>query len=270
MLWALQEDLESAAGFVSFNGRVFDIPLLEMRYMVGLRRRWALTAQPQLDLLHPARRLWRRMLPDCRLSTIERMQLGVERSQDDVPGAEIPGMYLDYLRTGNAGSMERVMYHNEIDILSLVGLSARILARYEQEDPQELHDAEALAVARWHQGAGRLEKAEAAYQAAMKTDDLELQLTTIRRFTSHLKRAGKRGQALDAWMLWHRLQPDEPEPCLELAKYYEWHARDLEQAIRWTEQALLSLTHWPEGWQRDRAWEAVEHRMKRLVRKLGS
>jgi uncharacterized protein YprB with RNaseH-like and TPR domain len=268
MLWALQEDLESASGFISFNGRVFDIPLLEMRYMIGLRRRWALTAQPQLDLLHPARRLWRRILPDCRLSTIERLQLGVERSEEDVSGSEIPGMYLDYLRTGDAGSMERVMYHNEVDILSLVGLSARILARYEQDNPRELQNAEALAVARWHQDAGRLDQAEAAYQAALQTGDLELQLAALKRYAGHLKRAGKREQALDVWALWHRLRPGDPIPCVELAKYYEWHAGDLAEAKRWAEQAMLSLTHWPEGWQRDRAWEAVEHRIKRLVRKL--
>jgi hypothetical protein len=204
------------------------------------------------------------------LSTIERLQLGVERSQADVPGAEIPGMHLDYLRPGDAGSMERVMYHNEIDILSLVGLSVGIFARYEQENPHELRDAEALAIARWHQDAGRPDQAEAAYQAAIQSDDLELRLAALRRYTSHLKRAGKREQALEAWMLWQRLRPDEPEPCVELAKYYEWHARDLDEANRWAEQALLSLTHWPEGWQRDRAWKAVEHRIKRLVRKLDS
>ncbi|HEY44339.1 MAG TPA: hypothetical protein G4O11_10190, partial [Anaerolineae bacterium] len=97
MLFALQENLESAEGFVSFNGRAFDLPLLEMRYMLGLRRHWSLNTWPQLDLLHPARRLWRLRLPDCTLGTLEKMQLDVKRTEEDVPGAMIPGMYLDYL-----------------------------------------------------------------------------------------------------------------------------------------------------------------------------
>lgn len=54
MLHALQGDIEVAAGFVSYNGRAFDLPLLEMRYMLGLRRHWSLSSWPQLDLLHPA------------------------------------------------------------------------------------------------------------------------------------------------------------------------------------------------------------------------
>jgi uncharacterized protein YprB with RNaseH-like and TPR domain len=268
MLWALQQDLESASGFVSFNGRAFDVPLLEMRYMIGLRRRWALTAWPQLDLLHPSRRLWRRILPNCTLNTIERLQLGIQRSEDDVPGSEIPGLYLDYLRTGDAGSMERVMYHNAVDILSLVGLSARVLDRYHQSDPRTLRGGEALAVARWHQSANRLEEAEAAFEAALETDNHEVQVAALRRYTSHLKRQGKHGQAIEPWIRWHQLQPEDPRPCVELAKYYEWRARDLPEAKRWTEEAMLALTHWPEDWRRDRAWKAVEHRLERLVHKL--
>lgn len=270
MLWALQPDLESASGFVSFNGRAFDIPLLEMRYMIGLRRHWALTARPQLDLLHPSRRLWRRILPDCTLNTIERLQLGIQRSQEDVLGSEIPRLYLEYLRTGDTQGMQRVLYHNAIDILSLVGLSARILDRYHQNNPRKLRGAEALAVARWHQVAQRIEEAEQAFEAALETNDPEVQVATLRRYTAHLKRRGKHEQALDPWIRWHQLEPDDPRPCVELAKYYEWQAHDLHEAKRWAEQAMISLTHWPEDWRRDRAWEAVEHRIKRLVRKLNA
>jgi uncharacterized protein YprB with RNaseH-like and TPR domain len=127
MLHALSDDLEAAAGFVTFNGRAFDLPLVEMRYQMGLRRRWALTRSPHLDLLFPSRRLWRNHLPDCTLGTIERQVLGVERGEQDVPGALIPGLYLDYLRSGDASEMNRVLYHNAVDVLSLVGLTARLL-----------------------------------------------------------------------------------------------------------------------------------------------
>jgi uncharacterized protein YprB with RNaseH-like and TPR domain len=269
MLQALQDDLETSSGFVTFNGQAFDLPLLETRYLIGLRRHWALTTWPHLDLLHPSRRLWRRVLPDCSLSTLESRMLGVQRTEADVPGALIPAMYLNYLRTGETGGMARVVYHNALDVLSLVGLAAQVLERHRQERLGQLSGQEALAVARWHQTAGRLKPAEEAYHAALAAgDDPALGLEARRRYTRHLKRLGRSEEALEGWIAWHSLEPADPEPCLELAKYYEWRARDLPEARRWAEVALICLTHWDPDWRRDEAWEAVEHRLKRLARKM--
>lgn len=269
MLHALQVDLEAVQGFVTFNGQTFDIPLLEMRYRVGLRRDWPLTGWPQLDLLHPARRLWRRSLPDCSLGTIESKVLGVSRSQEDVPGALIPGLYLEYLRTGNTTEMRRVLYHNAVDILSLVGLSSFILDRHRFRDPTDLPAAEALGLARWHQTAGRSGEAESALQAALSAGERSVRLEALRRYGAHLKRRGRRGEAVSAWQTWHKLAPAEPAPCIELAKYYEWEAGELEMAQAWAEAAQGCLTHWSADWRRDHATAEIEHRLQRLARKLG-
>src|SRR3989304_6241590 len=99
-----------------------------MRSVAGLRRRWRLTSLPQLDLLFPARRLWRHRLPDCSLGTLEATLLGVRREALDISGAEIPGIYLDYLRTGRTEGIRRIVYHNAQDVLSLVGLAAQVPA----------------------------------------------------------------------------------------------------------------------------------------------
>src|SRR4030067_991582 len=99
MLHALQEDLEESSGFVTFNGRGFGLPLLAMRYGIGLRRRWHLSGLPHFDPLFPARRLWRRAPPDCSLGTLEAHLLGVERTEEDGPGARIPALYRDDLRS---------------------------------------------------------------------------------------------------------------------------------------------------------------------------
>ena len=270
MLHALQGDIEAAAGFVSYNGRTFDLPILEMRYMLGLRRHWPLSTWPQLDLLHPARRLWRRSLPDCTLGTIERHQLGVQRTEEDVPGSLIPGLYLDYLRTGDASEMGRVVYHNAIDILTLVGLTIQVLDRHQREDPSQLSGSEALAVGRWHHDAGRLEPAEMAYRKAVSSSELEVRLDALRHLTAQLKRQGRREEAVEGWQMLHSLALDDPRPCVELAMYYEWHAANLVEARRWTQQALVCLTHWPDDWRRAQAWASVEHRLARLVRKLES
>lgn len=268
MLTALSETISRTSGFVTFNGRSFDIPLLEMRYVMALRRRWALTTWPHLDLLHPSRRLWRRVLPDCRLGTIEQRVLQITRSDDDVPGEQIPGMYLDYLRTGDATDIERILYHNTVDVLSLVGLTSQILRRYQEADPAQLSGAEALAVARWHASAGRPGRARAAYDAATRqADDLEIQIDALRLMGVQAKREREFELARRAWEAWHALAPDDPRPCIEMAKFYEWQAKEIEPAQDWAQRALVALSHWPEDWRRDERWNKIEHRLRRLTRK---
>lgn len=268
MLEALQEDLEAISGFVSFNGQAFDVPLLEMRYQIGLRRRWSLGALPHLDLLHPSRRLWRRALPDCSLGTLERQMLGVKRTGEDIPSALIPALYLDYLRSGDTRGMSRVIYHNSVDILSLVGLAAQVLQRHRQTELARLSGSEALAVARWHESAGRWQPADEAFRVALEAiADPVARVEALRRYTSHLKRQERWGEAIPGWQAWHGLEATDPEPCLELAKYYEWQRKDLAEAWHWAEAALVCLSHWPPGWRRDEAWASIQHRLERLARK---
>jgi len=268
MLHAIESDLGSNAGFVTFNGRTFDIPLLEMRFTVGMRKRFPLTGWPHLDLLYPARRLWRRSLPDCRLNTIEREVLGVQRSGDDVPGELIPGLYLDYLRTGDSREMERVIYHNAVDILSLVRLTVEVMDRHRADALSNLSAAEALGVARWHQSAGRSASAELAFRAAIESSDPVLRLEALRHHTAYLKRLGQREQAVDGWKRWHKLKPDDPRPCIELAMYYEWHARDLDMGKNWAEVGLTCLSKWEDDWRSEEISNDLQHRINRLKRKL--
>jgi len=271
MLEALEEDLGATAGFVTFNGQAFDLPLLETRYLLGLRRRRSLSGLPHLDLLHPARRLWRRLLPDCSLATLEHHMLGVVRSEADVPGELIPGIYLDYLRTGETQGVSRVVYHNAVDVLSMVGLATQVLRRHQQRDLDLLTGPEALAVARWHQRAGRLDPAEMAFQTALTSGgESTLHAEALRRYTGQLRRQARWAEAVSGWVGWHALEPANPEPCLELAKYFEWRAHDLGEARRWAEAALVALTHWEPGWRRDEVWAAVENRLRRLTAKIGA
>jgi uncharacterized protein YprB with RNaseH-like and TPR domain len=267
MLHLLRAQIEAAQGFVSFNGRVFDIPLIEMRFRMSLRERLALTSWPHLDLLFPARRLWKRALPDCSLGTIERRVLGVQRTDEDVPGEWIPGMYLDYLRTGDIHELRRVVYHNTIDILSLVALSVEILARHVPDSVSALTGAEALGVARWHEGAGRAKSAESAYLTAVESKDEAVRAEALRYWTTHLKRSGQRELAVAAWEHWQSLAQDDPRPCIELAKHYEWYEKDFERAADWSQRALLCMSYWPAGWRREQIWQEIQHRISRISQK---
>ena len=253
MLEALQEDLEAISGFVSFNGQAFDVPLLEMRYQIGLRRRWSLGALPHLDLLHPSRRLWRRALPTAAWAR-SNARCWASRGPGRISPAHSSPLYLDYLRTGDTRGMSRVIYHNSVDILSLVGLAAQVLQRHRQTELARLSGSEALAVARWHELAGRWQPADEAFRVALEavTDPLA-RVEALRRYTSHLKRQERWGEAIPGWQAWHGLEATDPEPCLELAKYYEWQRKDLAEAWRWAEAGLVCLSHWPPGWRRDEA-----------------
>ena len=269
MLHALRQDIGAASGFVTFNGQVFDLPLLETRYVLGLSQRWALTRLPNLDLLPPARRLWRRSFPDCTLATLERRVLGVIRTEEDVPGERIPGIYLDYLRRGEVSQIHRVLYHNAEDVLSLVGLAASVLAAHHETRLGGLSSGEALAVARWHEAGGRFEKAEAAYRRALAHAGDSLQREGIILYSRFLKARGRRAEAATLWREWHTLLPSDPEPCIELAKLHEWHTADLVAAMEWAIEANRCLDDWQEGWQRDEAQAQIAHRIERIARKLG-
>src|SRR2546427_3665000 len=105
LLAALVPLLEQAAGIVTFNGSGFDLPLLETRFVLA-RRRWP-ALLPHLDLLRPARRVFTARCAHCRLTTLEREAIGLER-EGDVPGVQIPALYFDFLRSRRAPPPARV------------------------------------------------------------------------------------------------------------------------------------------------------------------
>lgn len=268
MLQALLPHLSQAAGLVSFNGATFDLPLLETRYRIAQRRGLGLDQQPHLDLLHPSRRLWRHTLPDCSLGTLERLILGVERTVEDVPGSMIPGLYLDYLRSGQTGEMDRVLYHNTQDILSLVRLAREVVGRFTEAPQQALTGPEALGVARWNLSAGRHPEAESALQIAASAEEDQVRLTAYREYGLVLRQEGRFEEAVGLWRTWHAQAPEDPEPCIELAKHFEWRERDFTQAQHWAAEGMGALSHWPDDWRRREMWESIEHRLTRLARKL--
>src|SRR6185503_18826427 len=129
LLHGVSESLERRAGLVTYNGKAFDVPIVQNRFTLA-RRPFDLHTIPNLDLLPPARRLWRGRYENCSLGTLESAVLGLRRTEADVPGWMIPQLYVDYLRTGDAREMQRVIYHNAEDILSMVTLAATILETF--------------------------------------------------------------------------------------------------------------------------------------------
>jgi uncharacterized protein YprB with RNaseH-like and TPR domain len=107
MLKSLLDRLKEFRVLVTFNGKSFDWPLLESRFIFS-RLKATDWEDRHIDLLHLSRRLWSRCLENCSLSTIEKGILGLYR-EDDIPGYMIPKVYLEYLNTGDPAEMRRVL-----------------------------------------------------------------------------------------------------------------------------------------------------------------
>jgi uncharacterized protein YprB with RNaseH-like and TPR domain len=120
MLRAFAGWLSEDTRLVSYNGRCYDAPLLATRYRLA-RQGTPLAGIEHLDLLFPTRRRYRGVWENCRLATIERNALGIVR-EDDLPGSEAPGAWLQYLRGGDAGLLRRVLLHNFQDVVTLAHL----------------------------------------------------------------------------------------------------------------------------------------------------
>ncbi|MDR1575164.1 MAG: ribonuclease H-like domain-containing protein [Treponema sp.] len=103
---------------VSYNGKSFDAQILKTRCLMnGIPPPEYLHA----DLLHPARRLWKRPLGDCSQAALERGVLGLDRS-GDTPGALAPEIWFAFLSRGEAIPLLGICDHNHRDITGLAGI----------------------------------------------------------------------------------------------------------------------------------------------------
>ena len=122
-LAGLLTHLTDRRAFVTYNGRTFDIPYIRERLAYyGIR---ANLESPHFDVLHFSRRAWRDCVPDCKLTTLERYFLGIQR-EDDVPSALVPEFYESYMRTGNPGPLVPIVEHNRRDLLTLASLFTKL------------------------------------------------------------------------------------------------------------------------------------------------
>jgi hypothetical protein len=282
-LAALDAFLSPCEAVVTFNGKTFDAPLLTARYII---HSWQspLASLTHIDLLHLSRRLWRLRLPSRTLLNLEAQILGAVRTQEDIPGWMIPQMYFDYLRSGDARPLRSVMYHNAMDVLSLVALLDHVAALL--NDPLTLgqqYSADLIALGRLFEDLQDLETAAKLYINSLEHEDVaahrlpELVLIdAIQRLALIYKRKGDWSAAIPLWEQAARRR--HLEAHIELAKLYEHQFKDYALAIQWTEAALnlvntsesidpgetLSLTLFEQRrWLND-----LKHRLDRLHQKL--
>lgn len=130
MLEHVREKLKTFPILVSFNGKSFDLKRLSDRFIMNRIR--INFDMPHIDLFYPSRRIWKKHLPNCKLSTIEQKILKIYR-KSDVSGEDIPQIYFDYIDGNRDELIYRVFNHNAQDILSLPILLIRINSIYNRE-----------------------------------------------------------------------------------------------------------------------------------------
>ncbi len=270
VLHHLAEWGEGFDGLVSFNGRGFDVPLLQTRFILS-RLHPAILNAPHLDLLPPSRRVWRGRFESCALGTLEQRVLGVQRSQDDIMSWLIPDLYRQYLRGGDNGEMRQVLYHNAVDILSLVVLAERLCRLFADALADDVDPRERVALACWFEALGQSERAEKTYRAALDGWlPLDAQHTCLKHLAAMLKRQDRRAEAVPLWIQWAMEDRSQVEAHVELAKFYEWHEIELPKALAWTKQSLNVIAKWPRGLRRNTVKEELTHRRARLERKINT
>lgn len=271
MLHFLAELVQERPALVTFNGRSFDLPLLDNRYLLNRLDDLGadLLERPHIDLLPPARRLWRRRLGSCALSALEQSLLGVRRTGEDVPGWLIPSLYMDYLRTGDASRLVGVFYHNRLDMLSMVTLAARVLRHFGQPKQAD-HALDLVSLARWQHALGRTADAETILRMAAEEEaSLDIYHQVLTELGALLKRDGRRPEAVTFWQQIAVTAFDRVDAHIELAKYYEWEQQDLGSALSWTQQAINLVQSWPVK-DAMLVEDELLHRQARLERKMES
>lgn len=275
MLTYLRELLQRFSHIVSYNGRSFDWPIVKSRFVLA-RRRLEEDGWRQLDLLYPARSLWKSVLDSCRLSSVEANRLGFRR-KDDVPGSLAPVLYAQYLAERDPLAVGGVFVHNEHDIVSLAALTVHLAKLLRGDVPLEsLGGEELLRLAAWLDKLGRRREAERARTelagrllagAALpaRGDRLLLELA------SAYKKRAQHERAAELWLRCVELRGGSfacpIEPYIELAMFYEHRARRLDEALRYAEEAQNM------AWRRaslarmgDRQREQIEALQKRMAR----
>jgi uncharacterized protein len=269
MLEALIHFLAPCEGLVTFNGKSFDAPLLVTRYSLH-RIPVPFKNYAHIDLLPLARRLWRDRLPSRALKYLEEHVLGFTRTSEEVPGYEIPWLYFDYLRTGDARPMGGVFYHNAMDVVAmaaLLGHVSELLA--DPYNGRVEHGLDFIALGKLFEDLGHWDEAARLYERGLESGLTESDFgVAVKRISILQKRRGDLGRAVSLWEA--AAEKGHIYAYIELAKFYEHTKRDVEMSMQWAGAARKAVeemdmpayirTHW---------LGEIDHRLARLRRKAG-
>lgn len=255
-LHRLHEELEAAEGVASFNGGSFDLPLLRVRWVMA-RMPGELASPPHVDLLTLVRALYRHRLENCTLRMVEERLLGYER-EDPIASALVPDSYFDFLHRGLSPLLDAVLEHNRLDVISLVHLHSKLLARLHGGDAN-MDAADWLALGRHRLRRGARADGWRALRNATSFRSGEAAATAGLLIARKLSRRGSVSGA-DELLGWLEQEVSEDIRLpVARARLLEWRRRDPKLALSVVEAARDRMP--------DEA-KALEPRRARLRRKV--
>ncbi|MDP5274074.1 ribonuclease H-like domain-containing protein [Chengkuizengella axinellae] len=273
MLTYMNEKFQQFTHLVSYNGKTFDLPLLKNRFVLH-RKTYEGEHLEHLDLLYPARSLWRNTLTTCKLSYVEHQRLGIHRV-DDVPGSMAPTLYFKYLSEKDPNIMADVFRHNEIDIVTLAVLSIYFTTLFEDTELYKSIELDELyRLCLWFNKMELTDQFQQVYELLIKRATEEdpnyfIPLAMI------FKKKKEVETSVFLWREFIELQGHQrminTEPYIELAKYYEHRKKDFEKAIYYTKEAEQRVYQRISFSRRDNKYvetiKEIQKRKTRLERK---
>jgi uncharacterized protein YprB with RNaseH-like and TPR domain len=247
LLQELSARLAERPVLVTFNGKAFDWPLLENRFTMTRAIKIPRLAA-HLDLLHPARALWRLRLGSVRLVELERHVLDAERlgwhRGDDVASALIPQYYFDYLRGCVADPLAGVVKHNQMDLRGLAALYGKINTMLDEQECAgvETDSLDLFGLSKFLHRRGDRDRAHSTCTKALDSGlPAEFRPQATRDLAQMAKR---RGDSAAAATLWLELVGDPQDgivACEQLAIHYERQTRDFARALEYANLGLIKL-----------------------------
>src|SRR5215204_882027 len=269
LLEGIANFLAPCQSLVTFNGKSFDAPLLSTRYRLH-QIPIPYKDYSHLDLLPLARRLWRDRLESRALKYLEEHVLGLKRSSEEVPGYEIPWLYFDYLRTGDARPLGGVFYHNAMDVVAMAALLAHMNDMLQSPyEGKVQHGLDFVALGKLFEDLGYWDEDARLYERGIESQLNEADFgLAVKRLSSLQKKRGDIGEAIRLWET--AAEQGHLYAFIELAKYYEHKERDVKSALKWTKSALKRVEMVDQPVYVRNFWMGeIEHRMERLKRKAG-
>ncbi len=230
LLHELSRQLQDVKGIISFNGKSYDLPLLRTRFILN-RREFNSDSLLHLDLLHAARRLWKKKLTSFNLRDLEAGVLGFRR-EGDIPSSQIPSIFFQCIQSKDLRGLKPILQHNVMDILSMLALMIKASRTFDPPKVPNAIDYDVLAVVKTLEQLGLDEQAGEVYDSHLPFVEGEEAGQLMLRNALRLKRLGRYQEAETVWqVLIERGHFFSPDAYLELAKCYEHRFDEIEKAL---------------------------------------
>jgi len=265
MLKLLNSEIDGFGNIVTYNGKCYDIPLLENRMILN-RIKPRFSSKSHLDMLTASRRLWKNRYGDCSLTAIEKAILNFNRT-GDIPGYMIPQAYFDYLHSRHPAAMRLVLAHNRFDILSLAGIFYHGCGI----EPEHIDSPEEqFSMGKIFLNAGEESK---ALKSFLKAGQYGPQSTVYNDSIIFIGAISKRNSEWEqAYNYYTEALTNGGNPlvfAIEAAKISEHRFHDYEKALNFSELALQTAVNVSKPqYSVQNEIKNIRHRKKRLLRKL--